>query len=961
MEGVLNREIESLKKELADLKSQIDSKSAMLANKIEALEARANANPQQQAEFDTVQPSYKRVASPQAKHETTNVKPKEKRPSFIEKAFSHVMAFLFEWFDPITAIYKNYQARGMLGIFLLTLSGVVLVLAGFAYLMQLVIDELGAGSKSALLGSSAVAVVVGGLYLKVKTKYAEYASAIVGLGLLLCFITIYFVGSVYSLLPALVTLGVYALIAFSCHYLALYLETKVVAAMGIVGITLIPLIADASTIAPGFYLLAVFLVSVSSLYLAYRYLGQWLSNLTFVFCFISLGWISSNANIEMAAWMINAFYVQFFCYLIFCLYQQGGQTQKVTHRLMLCLAANFGASLLLLLQSEQFSFVELSFQFSLNAVISFLVAYALFRERHQYTYLAMVIGAAWLVLTIVALLSERYWGIAWAIEGLLLIYMSQRYGLAKLLHHGQALCAIAIGYCALAIYPYFPSPALLSTDGWLIVFVIAASISIWRRLIANADPTSNIKLVYPTLIFVEAAWLSTLALSCAYIWLGLWAGLSAIIVQLAILFRARQTSHAQLELLAAALILFPLAYTLNGANQVDAFSFSLLPLFAKLSLILAFTQLWLWSAFYRKFYPTSQFAGVSELARLAFYFLLPICWIGSAFRFLEDDIFIVLWLSPMLSLLLAYWVKSSLIAKQSKVLCVLLVILTLFKLMLSEGYISGLRNWLSDTISIVGLIILVATAFYLPQKDLQQNSACRFIQSTIVNFAAIVLAFFFAGSITHSFVLQDQIIFVQLIPLLLITAYSLWALADSARFEVFARNSRFHQIVLSLITLCSWFLLANGSQSNWHFVLYPCLILVGVAYSLVTHASSREQNLSALHALTQTKNADLIAHSYAVVTYLLFFAHMSYLNFDLAIAPVLAAHGAAILFLKNRRVQTVRYSFALILIGIAKLALIDAAQVVLWQKVILFIGIGAFILFASFWYQKLVAKDRQHA
>jgi len=62
------------------------------------------------------------------------------------------------------------------------------------------------------------------------------------------------------------------------------------------------------------------------------------------------------------------------------------------------------------------------------------------------------------------------------------------------------------------------------------------------------------------------------------------------------------------------------------------------------------------------------------------------------------------------------------------------------------------------------------------------------------------------------------------------------------------------------------------------------------------------------------------------------------------------------LFMKDRRVFTVKYSFGLILLGIIKLAVIDAANALLWQKVILFMGIGVFILAASFWYQKRVSK-----
>jgi uncharacterized membrane protein len=76
----------------------------------------------------------------------------------------------------------------------------------------------------------------------------------------------------------------------------------------------------------------------------------------------------------------------------------------------------------------------------------------------------------------------------------------------------------------------------------------------------------------------------------------------------------------------------------------------------------------------------------------------------------------------------------------------------------------------------------------------------------------------------------------------------------------------------------------------------------------------------------------------------------------LLIAPTLAIHGALILFMKDTRVFTVKYSFGLILLGIIKLALIDTANALLWQKVVLFMGIGVFILAASFWYQKLVRK-----
>ena len=103
-------------------------------------------------------------------------------------------------------------------------------------------------------------------------------------------------------------------------------------------------------------------------------------------------------------------------------------------------------------------------------------------------------------------------------------------------------------------------------------------------------------------------------------------------------------------------------------------------------------------------------------------------------------------------------------------------------------------------------------------------------------------------------------------------------------------------------------------------------------------------------------NSDLLLHSIAALTYVTWFYSLTAYRFDLLIAPAVAVHGALILFLKDRRITTVKYSFGLILLGIMKLAMVDATNALLWHKVILFMGIGVFILIASFWYQKLVSN-----
>jgi uncharacterized membrane protein len=61
--------------------------------------------------------------------------------------------------------------------------------------------------------------------------------------------------------------------------------------------------------------------------------------------------------------------------------------------------------------------------------------------------------------------------------------------------------------------------------------------------------------------------------------------------------------------------------------------------------------------------------------------------------------------------------------------------------------------------------------------------------------------------------------------------------------------------------------------------------------------------------------------------------------------------------MKDWRITTVKYSFALIMVGIIKLSLVNAVNALLWQKIIQFMRIGVFILAASFWYQKLISKE----
>ncbi|MFT6268037.1 MAG: hypothetical protein ACJAVV_000842 [Alphaproteobacteria bacterium] len=873
---------------------------------------------------------------------------KPQKPNLITIFFTHLMSLIFEWFSPVTEIYESYKARGMLGIFFLTVAGAGLVLAGFGYLMQLLIDEIGAGSKSLLMSATALAVIGGGIILQVKTKFSEFASAIVALGLLLCFSTIYFVGSVYQLIPGIAVLTLYAFTALTCHYLALWLYTKVIAVLGIVGITVMPLLTSSTIIEPTYYVLALLFVCASSLYLAYKHIGHWLADLTFAFTFIALGWVNSANALFMSAWMINAFYILFSSYLYLSLFHHKPQTK----RLLILLTAMVGGSLFLLLQGTYYSVSTLNVQLIINAIISLAASLLFYKVKHEHLSVLVLITATWIVLSIVGMLAAAYWGLAWAVEALLLIFMSRHYKLPSLIHQGQGLAALAIVYCLFAVIPYFPLPALVNVDGWVIVIMIAIVISIWQRLIKPpmSSQSNSVSFspyvhrqVYPVLVFLESAWLSIVVLASAYIWLGEWAGLSAIFIQLALLFRAKnlrstQSSKTSLEIFAVALIVFPIAYAYMGSDAVNSMRFSQLPLYAKISLVTAFIQLWLWSAFYRKFNPESLLRNIAEIARIIFYLILPICWLSTAFRHLNQDILMVLWLSPAIALILAHLTKAKALLNESKILFAALSIVSL-PLMLESSFTTS-------SIGLTGYVIVVTLAYFL-NKTKQSENTFNFVLNGAINVTGFMLAIICA--------LQ----FDSLAPaIIIISIYSLIVIGFHQRYELCKENKGFHFSYLIMASFASWALMfistvftSNGSIV---YAIAPVIIL------LVSFLLNKRKMLPVSEKLSaSTMPIELHMHTYLLVTYVLSCLALHKFGLDLAIAPLLAIHGATILFLKNRTKTTVRYSFALILLGITKLALIDTANVVLWQKVMLFIGIGVFILLASFWYQKLVSKDAE--
>jgi len=934
----MDEEVRKLKAELALLKLQFSERLGAVETRLDSLIAQDN----QQAELHGHLSEY---------DEDTCIQHQDKEPvkvssalipestdkyleldhpidtppvsSFISIFFQTILSAFFDWLAPITNIYQSYKARGMLGIFILTLVGIGLTLAGFGYLMQLLIDQLGVGAKSLLMCIAAVLVMGIGIGLKVKTRFSEFATAIVTLGVLLSYSTVYFSGSVYGLLPDVTILLLYLLIALICHWLAYWLDTKVVAGLGIIGIATMPILSGTNQFEPLYYLLSLVFVTCSSLVLAYRYLGQWLVNLSLAFSVVALEWVIGVDNVQVSARMLELFYLLFFSYAMLSLYRD----DKPARQILIFLAALIGSTLLLFYQASNLFSTQMSLCFSLNALAAAAVATIFYKIRHQLTHFLVVIFALWGVLTIVSAMSQAYWGMAWAVEGLLLVYIGRRYVIPSVINQGQVLTALALIYSWSALAAYFPLPALKSVDGWLISMVIVAVIACWQRMINHSDVFDELaqNKVKPCLQLLELVWLSVLLIVSSDIWLGNWTGAIVVLIQLALLVRAKQCRQVSIEILSAALILVPLFYAYRGSLMVDSYRFTLLPLFAKFSVISAFLQLWLWSAFYRKYQPDSALKPVAEFARIVFYMLIPICWVGTVVRRLDENALMLLWLSPLLALLISRKIKHHLLLAEAKILTGLASLAFLISV--------GQLTFLNSLIALAGFCLLYGLAYVFNHRAASDES------QFICSWGIISLGFALPNIIGF----QSYSLFYGVLAAALYWSLALNMTRVSAHLK---RNEIFIMAVNLLLVIVSWSL----TSSNASYAAIPLIFLIAALYRKnIGFGTTRLGKYLG-------QNLDLFLHSVTAISYLMLFVALSEYRMDLLIAPVLAVHGALILFLKDRRITTVKYSFGLILLGIVKLAMVDAANALLWQKVILFMGIGVFILAASFWYQKLVAR-----
>jgi hypothetical protein len=850
--------------------------------------------------------------------------PPQKKALF---SFQDVLAFLhpiLSVFAPLFKIYQHYKDKGQAPIFLFTLIGIALLVGGFAYLAQLLVGELGAGSKTLLLFSVSTGVIFGSIKLSKLEKFKEFASAGIALGLLLNFVTIYVAGSVYELLPSWLVLLAYFVTALSGYHLSNLYHTKVVSALSLIGGAWIPLVVELQSEALVYYLSGLVLLVCGAVIQGLKREWNWLVYLAAVMSFSCLQWVLGGAGEFIAVSLFaEIFYLLFLAYVHYVLADKAGLSRERLTLLALVIFATIGLCYEALpLNSLYISIIAL-----LNVVVSVAL---LLKSRHlssQHGLIHTAIVSVWLLVAIVSSLAPDFWSMAFAVEGLFLLFFAIRERFTTIRLEALALVAFSLLYSIAAVWPFFPSPALLSIKGWALVLSIGATLIasryVWKK---EQNMLSWEHLIFKHLVALESLWLTIIFIATAWLHLGLWASSTLLLLQVILLVRARYHQCTNCEVLAL-LCMAPIAYCwLMGVGEANSFSLRMLPEFSKIALAVLYLELWLFAEFYRRFYPKGTLAEYAETMRILFYFILPLSFLPSLFKWHLESLAIGLWASAVISYGLGRLVRNELLRIESVIISALACFASLFMFATNSS-----PQIILPIISLIIGAVYYAYFIFVQRKGLHPSVEKKLASIGLFYMGACIsVCFAYYTSVSAGLFAYSVYLFALLL------------IGDPK--PVIKRNTQTFVNCLLLGIPASWLLLSldKGSASSLYVICNIAVLLL-----CLFKISSAGKTLS--RVLGFKENTVIVFHMIIVLSYLQLFA-----SWDLMLlaSPGLIIHGSILLFSDSSNKKLAKMALLYIFAALLKLAFVDAESAILWQKVVLLIGIGCFMLFAAFVYQK---------
>jgi len=875
--------------------------------------------------------------------------------------------------DQLKAFYNHYQAKGLGPVFLMTVAGIITLTLGFAYLFQYSINNwLSETGKAIMVFASANTIIGGALLLRKKRPdMADFSSALVGLGLILNYLSAYFIGPYFQLVPNGVCFILLLVITLTGFALSLKLASKVISLIVLMGGSAVPLILVSGSHAPLLYLPYLLLIGCCAL-LQSRLL-RWplllestaLLHIACIEIFVfhlgypllSLDWQSIAALLSIN----TIFYLYGFSGIYWLIkdlslpdndpqtdHEEGpGFSRRI-------LAIPFALLAFVLLTFSQITLISGEI-FLINSLVCCVIGFS-FKDQKSLRGLLLVFAGSFAGFAALFLISQDFLGLVLLLEGLLLLglgvkegYQSLRVEAYILLALGLILNVIGLSDSVVSLdydlyrfeqYGFILLTLLLSTAALLIASLMIG------KLFSEEGSSVPSGFEYKARIITKELLSYSSAASCLFISNLIIADNTTHLLPLLSLLLLYLAARDKLKLteLLAWIMIFPLLGQVSyGIIISGSISFGEQPLYAQFARIELFLSLLLAYYWYRRYFSDSPIIKLVYWLQLLCFILLPLIFLPKVLRDFESYFSLALWGSCFISLLSARLLSNRILIFEAKLLT--------FAAFLITALSCVLELWQGLLALLIGALLMLILIYRYPQMDKITQLVVRLPWRLSPFYFALVIAVIvqtlmqfwqgnwgiIAASLCAYFVL---LISRRPIPAVLRPSF---ALAYTLIFASAVIPLLIHsQLDFSL------------STQSLLYSLSEALVLIILGKFIQTRGSAvRLYKARLSFAALNSGWHILLALSYLLWSY----------QFSTIIAAPLSAilmviHGSWLMFISLRAEQgkMIRLAGGLFVLTCAKVLLIDMASFEILQKVIAFMVIGAILLSVSFFYQK--ARNR---
>lgn len=977
-----SRRIGEIEQQIRLLESQSVRQGITGEAEIQASQDREHHAPS--TRFGEVETTPAQTAQPHGHADASFSEPPAKKDT-CKTVASGLIEHMLPLFGPVTvlfaklfSVYKQYQSQGKAPAFFMTIAGILTLVTGFGYLLQYSFSQLlGPVGKISIGVIAAISITVCGVIIsKKRPGMKDYGASLIGLGVILAYLCAYFTGPFYQLLPRAGTFTLLAMLTGVAYVLAIAFQTRVVAVISLLGGVFAPLLMARAVQSPQVYLAYVLVLVIATLFLSHRINWRFLAHMAMVVSFLVIQVVISALPGQAAFLPGLVLLAHLFFYTFYIDTGVGVLNTAFMTRINIALfSSNIFFFLFILHQLIKNSLVSGTLHF-LNATLLtglFFCLPAIIKQtrasrdsRNPLQMISLLSAGLLAGFGILSLTAPEFLGLVWGVEALVLFMMGARFGLIQVRVESYVILIISFvsSFYHAAVWAaasLVPPPEIFRLDfgyGWMNLMAISILLGAFvfmmkrqkqilsgleKKWLYGCDEVLSVCLSLCFLMSVGIFWSH-----------GIW--LSGIFPMMYLIYRSKTENLPVTEIFGISHFLLLAVPMLTSAGLVESLYFSEQLPIGQIARVEAFLCLYLIAEFYRRFHPESRFQGFVHRLRLAFFSIIPVCFLPGVWYHYGFFFPFAVWISAGICLGLCCWLRYDILFEELKGLVIGASII-------SSGACAMVQffGWQGHGFLALGTGLGFFSFILLRWQGLKQEP------SGSAGFLALREKFgiFFSLSFYYLGIFMFILIYGSLgsAPLAL-AASTLYFCFLAARLPLLVplkNNGVILYVIVGMSAAAMTLAHLAAGPDNFSSGIAGLLFRYGVLgifslslYGVLIH--HRKPHLQAvLERLGKPIRHFQVFHILSCLTYLGVLAQWFKAAFGPAFSVALVLHATILLFLTLKHRFRALISLAVVLYATAavKIIFFDMNEFSLVQKMIAFIIIGALLLGAAYKYQRL--------